>query len=249
VSEQSQPEVIVRVLGVPSVDGHPTLGRIELSLVTYLACSGGTATESQVIDAVWNGRAIERTTLWNRISKARAALGGYIPPRDQGTNLVHLASSVTTDVELLRSALDQAQRLSSAQAVDHLREAMGLVTGVPFDAVGYDWAHEQQHYADACQLIEHASLELIDLALDLDDLAIAKDAAGIGLKALRVNEPLYRARMRIEARCGNRAGIRHTYDELVSLLAELDDGTATYSPTQATTALLDDLLQGHRRTA
>ena len=77
--DQPHPEVIVRILGVPSVDGHPSLGRIDLNLITFLACSGGTATESQVIDAVWNGRAIERSTLWNRISKARAALGGYIP--------------------------------------------------------------------------------------------------------------------------------------------------------------------------
>ncbi len=247
--DQPHPEVIVRILGVPSVDGHPSLGRIDLNLITFLACSGGTATESQVIDAVWNGRAIERSTLWNRISKARAALGGFIPPRDQGTNLVHIAPSVTTDAELLRRAVEQAQQLSSAQAVDHLRSAIELVTGVPFDAVGYDWAHEQQHYADACQLIERAALMLVDLALDLDDVATAKDAASIGLKALRLNEPLYRARMRIEAHCGNRAGIRHTYDELVSLLAELDEGTATYSPTHATTALLDELLQEHRRTA
>jgi nucleoid-associated protein YgaU len=249
LADQPHPEVVVRVLGVPSVDGHPSLGRIDLNLVTFLACSGGTATESQVIDAVWNGRAIERSTLWNRISKARAALGGYIPPRDQGTNLVRLAPGVTTDAELLRRAVEQAQQLSSTQAVDHLRAAMDLITGVPFDAVGYDWAHEQQQYADACQLIERAALMLVDLALDLDDMAIAKDATSIGLKALRVNEPLYRARMRIEAHCGNRAGIRHTYDELVSLLAELDDGSATYSPTHATTALLDELLRERRRTA
>jgi two-component SAPR family response regulator len=156
---------------------------------------------------------------------------------------------VTTDAELLRRAVEQAQQLSSAQAVDHLRAAIDLVTGVPFDAVGYEWAHEQQQYADACQLIERAALVLVDLALDLDDVATAKDATSIGLKALRLNEPLYRARMRIEAHCGNRAGVRHTYDELVSLLAELDEGTAAYSPTHATTALLDELLQEHRRTA
>ena len=134
-----RPEVIVRTLGVPSVDGHPTLGRLELNLVTFLACSGGSATESQVIDAVWNGRAIERGTLWNRISKAPAALGGYIPPRDQGSNLVRIAPDVTTDLELLRDAVEQATQLSSAQAVDYLRTAMDLVSGVPFDAVGYDW--------------------------------------------------------------------------------------------------------------
>ena len=126
---------------------------------------------------------------------------------------------------------------------------MDLVTGVPFDAVGYDWAHEQQHYADACELIERAVLTLVDLALDLDDVATAKDAVSLGLKALRVNEPLYRARMRIEAHCGNTAGVRHAYDELVSLLAELDDGAGAYTPTDATTSLLEQLLHEHRRTA
>jgi hypothetical protein len=242
-------QVIVRTLGVPSVDGHPSLGRIELNLVTYLACAGGSATESQVIDAVWNGRAIERGTLWNRISKARAALGGFIPPRDQGTNLVRLAPDVTTDAALLRAALDRARQLSGAQAIDHLRDSLELVTGVPFDAVGYDWAHEQQHYADACELIERAVLTLVELALDLDDVITAKDAVSVGLKALRVNEPLYRARMRIEAHCGNVAGVRNAYDELLSLLAELDDRTGTYNPTNATVNLLEQLLHEDRRTA
>ena len=239
----------MRTLGVPSVDGHPTLGRLEVNLITFLACSGGSATESQVIDAVWNGRAIERGTLWNRISKARAALGGFIPPRDQGSNLVRIAPEVTTDLELLRDTVGRAAQLSSAQAVDYLRTAMDLVSGVPFDAVGYDWAHEQQYYADACQLIEHAALMLVDLALEHDDIATAKDAVSLGLKALRVNEPLYRARMRIEAHCGNRAGVRQAYDELVLLLAELDDVDAAYSPTHHTTGLLEELLHGGRRTA
>src|SRR5262249_15981656 len=66
------PELLVRVLGAPRIDEYTGLGRIELNLVTFLACNGGYASESQLINAVWNGRAIERATLWNRISKARA---------------------------------------------------------------------------------------------------------------------------------------------------------------------------------
>ena len=80
VGDQPHPEVIVRILGVPSVDGHPSLGRIDLNLITFLACSGGIA-ESQVIDAVWNGQRIERSTLWNRISKARTAPAASSPTR------------------------------------------------------------------------------------------------------------------------------------------------------------------------
>ncbi len=41
------PEVIIRILGVPSVDGHPSLGRIDLNLITFLACSGGHGEWSQ----------------------------------------------------------------------------------------------------------------------------------------------------------------------------------------------------------
>jgi DNA-binding SARP family transcriptional activator len=242
-------DLLVRVLGVPSIDGHSSIGRIELNLVTFLACSGGSATESQVIDAVWNGRAIERSTLWNRISRARSQLGGSIPPRDQSSNLVRLSSGVATDTDLLRTALDRANGLSVAQAVDELREAMSLVTGVPFDAVGYDWAHEQQHYADACYLIERVALTLIDRALELHDIPVAQESVSLGLKALRANEPLYRARMRIEALSGNRAGIRHAYNELTSLLGEIDGSADGSMPSPATTALLEQLLMEDRRTA
>jgi DNA-binding SARP family transcriptional activator len=240
----------VRVLGVPAVDGYPDLGRIELNLVAYLACRGGRATENQVIDAVWNGRAIERAALWNRISKARAALGRFIPARDQGANVVRLADGVTTDLDLFRASVERARRVSSAEAIELLRAAMSLVHGVPFDSPGYDWAHEQQHYADACELIERAALDLVDLALEDDDVPVAREAVSQALKALRIHEPLYRARMRIEARCGNDAGVRAAYNELAGLLDELDDGAGAFTPSAATTALLNDLVErSSRRTA
>jgi hypothetical protein len=69
-------------------------------------------------------------------------------------------------------------------------------------SVGYGWAHEQQHYAEACELVERATLTVVDLALALDDINAVRHAGSQGLKALRVNEPLYRARMRVEAHCG-----------------------------------------------
>jgi nucleoid-associated protein YgaU len=243
------PGLLVRVLGAPCIDEHTGLGRIELNLVTFLACNGGHATESQLIDAVWNGRAIERATLWNRISRARSILGPFVPAREQGSNLVRLTPGVITDAQILRSALECAQHVSAGQALDRLGTAMNLIRGVPFDAVGYDWAHEQQHYADACELVEQATLTIVDLAIDLDDVTAARRAISQGLKALRVNEPLYRARMRIEAHCGNHAGVRAAYDELVALLEELSDGDDSYAPSSTTTTLLNELLHSGRRTA
>ena len=40
-----------------------------------------------------------------------------------------------------------------------------LVDGVPFDDPTFDWAHDRQHHAHACQLIETATLRLVDLGL------------------------------------------------------------------------------------
>jgi hypothetical protein len=243
------PELLVRVLGSPRIDQHTGLGRIELNLVTFLACNGGYASESQLINAVWNGRAIERATLWNRISKARAILGRFVPARDQGSSIVRLAPGVMTDAQMLKSAMDNAHDVSAGRALDQLGAAMEMIRGVPFDAVGYDWAHEEQHYADACELVERATLKIVDLALELDDVTAARQAVSQGLRALRVNEPLYRARMRIEANCANQAGVRAAYDELAALLEELSDGDESYAPSSATTALLDELLHRERRSA
>jgi hypothetical protein len=55
--------------------------------------------------------------------------------------------------------------------------------------------------------------------------------------------------MRIEAHCGNHAGIRAAYDELVALLEELSEGDDPYTPSSVTTTLLNELLQSGRRTA
>jgi hypothetical protein len=123
-----------------------------------------------------------------------------------------------------------------------LRRALDLVDGVPFDAAGYDWAHEQQHHARACSLIETATLRLVDLAIDDDDPATARHALNQGLRALRVNEPLYRARMKLEAHIGNHTGVRTVYNELTRLLSELADDGETYEPSGRTRALLTELV-------
>jgi hypothetical protein len=55
--------------------------------------------------------------------------------------------------------------------------------------------------------------------------------------------------MRIEALSGNGAGIRHAYNELTSLLGEIDGSADGAIPSPATTALLEQLLMEDPRTA
>jgi nucleoid-associated protein YgaU len=80
-----------------------------------------------------------------------------------------------------------------------------------------------------------------DLALQHDRVDIAQRAVSQGLRALRVNEPLYRARMQIEARDGNTAGVRNAYNELAQLLDDLAGGADRYKPSGRTRALLEEL--------
>jgi nucleoid-associated protein YgaU len=219
------PDLLVRVLGTPTIDEHGGLGRAELNIVVFLACSGGKATEDQVIDAVWNGRLVERSTLWNKMSRARSVLGRLLPPREQSTGVVRLHPAVLTDLHVFSTLVDRAHLVSSYEAIELLTEALSLVRGVPFDAVGYEWAYEQQHHARACELIETAGLLLVDLALEADDVAAARSGVSSALSALKINEPLYRARMKIEAHVGNIGGVQTAYNEIVALVGDLDEGS------------------------
>ena len=201
--EPPAPEVLVRVLGPPRVDGHPNLGRLDVSLVAFLACNGGQATEDQVVNAVWGGRAIEKVTLWNRISKARVSLGAALPAREQGASTVRLADGVLTDLSVMKAFAARAEEVSSGEAIDLLLRATALIEGTPFDAQGYDWSYEHQFNAEACEAIESVCVRLAELALEHGDLSAARSAIGRGLRALPLNEPLYRWRMRAEAQAGN----------------------------------------------
>ena len=235
-----QPAVMVRVLGPPDVPAFPSLGRLETSLVAFLACSGGSATIDQVIDAVWNGRLVERTTVWNRLSKARSVLGHLLPPREQGSSQVSIHPDLGSDLDHFQHLVDHAEGASTAEAIDLLVEGLELVRGVPFDAPGYDWAHQHQHHARACVLVETAGLRLAEIALEVGDLATARRGVAQALCALPANEPLYRMRMRIEAAADNPAGVRSAYDELVATLDDWGDGQAA-DPSPTTRRLFEQL--------
>lgn len=236
----AQPAFMVRVLGPPDVPAFPSLGRLETSLVAFLACSGGSATIDQVIDAVWNGRLVERTTVWNRLSKARSVLGHLLPQREQGSNQVSIHPDLGSDLDHLRHVVDHAEGASTAEAIDLLVEGLELVRGVPFDAPGYDWAHQHQHHARACELVESAGLRLAEIALEVGDLSTARHGVAQALRALPANEPLYRMRMRIEAAADNPVGVRSAYDELVASLDDWGDGQAA-DPSPTTRRLRDQL--------
>ena len=233
--ELHEPKVLVRVLGVPEVIGDGHLGRIETSIVAYLSCHGGKRTDDQIINAVWNGRLVESKTLWNKISKIRSALGPeLVPARLPSSVSVNLADAVVSDLCQLRAVFERSADVSSSEAVAILLRGLELVNGVPFDSPDYEWAYESQHHAEACELIESAALRCSETALSLGDVASARVAVAHGLRALPLNEPLYRERMRIESAAGNPDGVRRSLTELRTALRARSDGTVDLEPEHLT---------------
>ena len=241
-TESSGPELIVRVLGVPSIPDRPDIGRRELILAVLLACRGGTLAASAAQDALWGGKPVEPKTVWNFVAAVRRALGDLddgspvMPAADRSHGTLRLHPRVSTDLDLLRRAVTAADEMSSTEAMATLRDALALVEGPPFDGVGYDWAHRDQDVAEAARVIEQAVDRLVTLALEAGQHDLARHAISRGLRGLPGDEHLYRLRMRLEAHAGNTRGLVGAYEELCVYLADLE---AEPSPT--TTALYNEL--------
>lgn len=118
-----------------------------------------------------------------------------------------------------------------------LDRAHRLIDGPPFDAIGYSWAYDQHFATDANAVIADATTELVDRALELDMIDVARNATRRAFRSLDCHEALYRARMKIEHHAGNPPGVRAAYEELRGELAAVDG-----QPSSETSALLQALM-------
>jgi nucleoid-associated protein YgaU len=235
------PEVIVRVIGEPSVPSRPDLGRREIIATVALACHAKALPSSMLQDAVYADRATEPHTVENVVHAMRKQLGKF--DDDTAVRLrshkgkLGLDPRVKTDVQLLQQALESAPELSSAEALMMLDRAHRLIDGPPFDAKGYSWAHDQHFVSEATEVVAQATIELVDRALELDMIDVARHATRRAFRALNCHESLYRARMKVEHHAGNLPGVRAAYDDLCREL-----GTVDGQPAKATDELLRRLM-------
>ena len=237
-TENMPPDLFVRLIGKPRIDGVSGLSTLATSVVAYLATRGGEVPTDELMDAVWNGEAIERKTLNNHLSNIRAKIGDRLPPISKSTAMLHLDGYVLTDLQLLRHLCEQAQCASSGEAMRLLRQGLDLVGGTPFNDRHYDWSQMGQHRAEADGLIERVALALVDLAVEAGDYDAARAAIISGLRGVPMSEPLYRARMNVEAASGDLHAVKKAYTELTHLL---DNMIAGFEPSDDTTTLFDHL--------
>lgn len=232
------PDLFVRLIGKPRVDGVAGLSTLATSIVAYLATRGGEVPADELMDAVWNGEAIERKTLHNHLSNIRAMIGDRLPPISKSTAMLHLHGYVLTDLQLLAHLYEKARSASSGEAMQLLRQGLDLVGGTPFNDRHYDWSQMGQHRAEADGLIERVALTLVDLAVEAGDFDAARAAIISGLRGVPMSEPLYRARMNVEAESGDLHAVKKAYTELTHLL---DNMIAGFEPSSETSMLFDRL--------
>lgn len=222
-----EPELLVKVLGVPHIPDRPDLGRRETIIAAVLACRGGPVASSFVQDCAWAGDSVSQKRVWNVIGETREALGyladgsRVMPSSDRSKSRLLLDPRVTTDLALLRNAVRDAKEASSAEAIELLSTALSHVDGPPFDASGYDWAYTEQLVAEASSLIEEGTNALVDLALEADMLELCGDAVRRAMRSLPDAESLFRCQMRVEHAIGNTPGVCRSFVSLSAALREI----------------------------
>jgi DNA-binding SARP family transcriptional activator len=243
--EPPNPDVLVRVLGCPSIPTHADLKEVAKRLLVFLACQNGKpVTRARVLNAVWGGEARMGKTLSNKLSEIRRSLGhttdgdAYLPV-DTGPT-IRLHPAVMTDLAVFDALVRRAGHVASNDATELLREALGHVEGEPFDDAGYEWAGSTQDDYQTHDEIVDAARQLYQLSVDSGDLATARFALVQGLKGVPGHEDLYRLRMQLEHRASNTSAVHAAFSELTRQLTVLD-----CAPSTETVTLYRDLVGKH----
>jgi len=161
----------------------------------------------------------------------------------RGISQVRAIHGAVTDLALLRSRYQEAVALPpSPEAIGVLVAGLRLVDGPPFDGPGFDWAYQAgMDIVDAELLVERAATRLVDLALDLGHIDLAREAVAWGLRGVPGNEVLGRRGMWAERCAGNTPGVHAAYRHLLTFLDRLG-----LDPDPDTTMLYKELIRRRR---
>jgi two-component SAPR family response regulator len=214
---------VVKLLGgVGVTDGDGAPGQFERSktveLIAWLATHRTHSTRTAARTALWE-LDVRDATFANVVSEARRALGRLVaPPTGEEwvartlTEQLPLHPCVVTDAQLIEERLEQARLQPPAQAIDTLRPAVEMVTGMPFAGTSYLWPDAEGITSNLVLLAISAATELAGHALSIGDTDLVFWATGQGLTVLPGYEALIALRMRAHARSGDLAGVRHEWE-------------------------------------
>ncbi len=161
-------------------------------------------------------------TLRSTMSRLRTALGkdslgrNHLPAAKNGTYT--LGPRFGCDWSRFQALVAAAQTGSSAEAIELLREALGLIRGRPFEdapPIYFSWADDSPLVSDIEKAVAMAAEELGERALEAGDPELAEWAASQGLRVVPVREDLYRVRFQAAFDAGDHDGLDAAHTEAV----------------------------------
>jgi len=225
--------VEVRLLGPVEITWqHHTPKRQVAELVSYLAVHPKGVTPDQARLALWPATADDEhfgerapATYHALTTKARAALGqdraGQSLILREVNNSLRLSPSVGCDWLDFEQHVRAARR-DPKRATEHLRAALSLVRGRPFEGWSFAWIEVERLDGAMEAAISDAAQELAALALEEGDLDTARFAVEQGLRAVPSAEALLRYAMRTVAATGDRAALERAWRDAQRVAANLD---------------------------
>ena len=177
-------------------------------LLTWLVMHRERPTRIAARTALWEV-SIEDSTFNNVVSGVRRAINqnGQNLLGKESNDVFRIGSEVITDVEILQTAIENAEMKGGDQDFLALREALELVRDLPFAGENFVWADTEGITSNVVLTIITGALLLSDFYMSQQDLSGVFWATGQGLKALRGHEALIALRMKAHAQERNVSGI------------------------------------------
>ncbi len=153
--------------------------------------------------------------------------------------------AVRLDWDAFRDLLNRAAT-DGRNRESHLRAALDLVEGTPFDGVAerrYAWLEGLTVETDIALAVELTVQALAEAATSRGDVAAAQAALQRGLALLPANEELWRSRLWLAESQGDSGEIESVVDAMYASIAEHGSPVGASA---ATDALVDELVPGYR---
>ena len=227
----TSPNPEVKILGTLRVDGPATRFPLRkcAEIVTYLTFHRNGVEADTLMEALWPEQPPDYPRLNRHTSRTRTTLGHgpdgelYLPYVSDG--IYRISPHVRSDLDEFTRHIQQADRVSASEEVEHLRAALELVEGTPFTGAGngYTWAHTDGIITHTTVTIDNTAHRLAQLALQNDTPDQATWAARRGLIATGACEECYRSLMRAAIAEGNQVAFEAVYAELLAVV-DADEG-------------------------
>ena len=204
VTKRGKPDLLVRMMGPIEIvrsDGMALQFRKSKSeeLLAWLVLHRDRPLREVARTALWD-HGVEDATFNNVLSELRRTIRDAVPGIGfEDTSLrrsISIPFGISTDVDELEQARNNAYVLRTDAAWGALHEAVARIRGLPFEGARYDWADAEGLTSHIVLKIMNACADLAEHYLEIGDVNGVYFATSQGLRALPGSEEMIELRSR-----------------------------------------------------